>query len=108
MGFPMAASQSNRRRALALSEIDALTVNLIHDVRSLEGRLERGGLGLAVLAYPELRIIEAEAECIRHELVEARAADAPRRPSRGRRAALLLLPLAGAVALRCINPGGRL
>lgn len=75
MSFPMATQQStHRRRHLALTEIDALAVNLIHDVRSLEARLERAGLGLAVLAYPELRIIETGAECIRHELVEARAA----------------------------------
>lgn len=72
----MAAQQSTpgRRRDLALTEIDALAVNLIHDARSLEARLERAGLGLAVLAFPELRIIESGAECIRHELVEARAA----------------------------------
>lgn len=75
----MACSQSTSRRGdLALTEIDALAVNLIHDVRSLEARLERGGLGLAVLAYPELRVIEAGAECIRHELAEARAAAPPK------------------------------
>ncbi len=74
MSFPPASCQStHRRRDLALTEIDALAVNLIHDVRSLEARLERAGLGLAVLAYPELRIIETGAECIRHELIEARA-----------------------------------
>lgn len=74
MSVPLASCKStSRRRELALTEIDALAVNLIHDVRSLEARLERGGLGLAVLAYPELRIIEAGAECIRAELVEARA-----------------------------------
>jgi hypothetical protein len=79
MSFPPASRQSiSRRGALALTEIDALAVNLIHDVRSLEARLERGGLGLAVLAYPELRIIEAGAECIRAETQEARAAAAPK------------------------------
>ncbi len=79
MSFPMAACKStSRRRDLALTEIDALAVNLIHDVRSLEARLERGGLGLAVLAYPELRIIETGLECIRAELGEARAGT-PRR-----------------------------
>lgn len=74
----MAEQQSTpgRRRELALTEIDALATNLIHDVRSLEARLTRAGLGLAVLAYPELRIIEAGADCIRAELVEARAVDA--------------------------------
>jgi hypothetical protein len=71
----MAVAKSTPRRCeFALSETDALAVNLIHDVRSLEARLERGGLGLAVLAYPELRIIEAGAECIRAETREARAA----------------------------------
>ncbi len=75
MSFPMADAKSTPRRcALALTETDALAVNLIHDVRSLEARLERGGLGLAVLAYPELRIIEAGADCIRAETREARAA----------------------------------
>lgn len=79
MSFPPASRQSiSRRGDLALTEIDALAVNLLHDVRSLEARLERGGLGLAVLAYPELRIIEAGAECIRHELLEARAGTAPK------------------------------
>lgn len=74
MSFPMASCKSTHRRAdLALTEIDALAVNAVHDVRSLEARLERGGLGLAVLAYPELRIIEAGLEAIRAELVEARA-----------------------------------
>jgi hypothetical protein len=84
----MATSQSIcRRRDLALTEIDALAVNLIHDVRSLEARLERGGLGLAVLAYPELRIIETGVECIRHELVEARAGAGPVEQTPAERAA---------------------
>lgn len=77
MSFPPASRQSiSSRGDLALTEIDALAVNLLHDVRSLEARLERGGLGLAVLAYPELRIIEAGAECIRAELAEVRAGTA--------------------------------
>jgi hypothetical protein len=99
----MAATQCIRRRALALTEIDALTVNLIHDVRSLEARLERGGLGLAVLAYPELRIIEASAECIRAELQEARAS-APSRPLTPWRPYVLPLAAVGALALA----GGRI
>jgi hypothetical protein len=60
-----------------LTEIDALAVNLLHDARALDARLERAGLGPAVLAYPDLRLIETGAECIRHELAEARA-EAPR------------------------------
>jgi len=81
MSFPMAVPKSTSRRCeLALTETDALAVNLIHDVRSLEARLERAGLGLAVLAYPELRIIEAGAECIRAETQEARAAIAAPKP----------------------------
>lgn len=73
MSFPMASCKSTRRRRdLALTEIDALAVNLLHDVRSLEARLARAGVGLAVLAYPELRIIETGAECIRGEVREAR------------------------------------
>jgi hypothetical protein len=78
MESPMAAAQSScryRRRDLALIEIDALAINLLQDVRSLEARLERAGVGLSVLAYPELRIIETGAQCIRHELAEARAAE---------------------------------
>lgn len=83
MSFPMASCKStHRRRDLALTEIDALAVNLLHDVRSLEARLERGGLGLAVLAYPELRVIETGLQCIQAELGEARAAT----PCRMRRA----------------------
>lgn len=72
MSFPPASCKSTRRRDLALREVDALAENLIGDVRSLEARLARAGLGLAVLAYPELRIIETGAECIRAELREAR------------------------------------
>ena len=57
MSFPMASCKStSRRRNLALTEIDALAVNLIHDVRSLEARLERGGL--AVLAYHRLVLMQ--------------------------------------------------
>lgn len=96
----MAARQSTQGRCdLALTEIEALAVNQIHDVRSLEARLERGGLGLVVLAYPELRIIETGAECIRHELAEARAASAPVVQSPAERAADMatahLRPLSG-------------
>jgi hypothetical protein len=72
MHAPTATPNLSRRADLALTEADALAVNALHDVRSLEGRLERAGLGLAVLAYPELRILEAGLECIRCELVEAR------------------------------------
>jgi hypothetical protein len=69
----MATANLSRRAELALTECDQLAANLIGDVRSLEARLERNGLGAAVLAYPELRVIETGAECIRHELLEARA-----------------------------------
>jgi hypothetical protein len=70
----MATRQSTHRRLdLALTECEALTVNFLCDVRALEARLSRN-VGLAVLAYPELRILEAGAECLRAELGECRTA----------------------------------
>jgi hypothetical protein len=74
MRFPLADRQSSvRRSVLALTEIDALTVNMLGDVRALEVRLRTAGLGPATIGYPDLRLIETGAECIRHELAEARA-----------------------------------
>jgi hypothetical protein len=74
MSFPLAGTKSTcRRSVLALTEIDALAVNLIHDVHALDARLNRAGLGPATIGYPDLRLIETGAECIRHELAEAHA-----------------------------------
>lgn len=76
----MAEANLPRRVELALTEIDVLATNLVADVKSLEARLERAGFGVAVLAYPELRIIEAGADCIRAEMREGRAAIAASAP----------------------------
>jgi hypothetical protein len=74
----MATGQSTqRRRDLALTEIDALALNLINDVRAMERKLIALSPGLAVAVYADARILETGAECIRHELIEARADTAP-------------------------------
>lgn len=73
MSAPLASYKStSRRRDLALSEIDALATNLIHDARALERRLIALAPGLAVAAYADVRLIEAGADVIRCEVAEAR------------------------------------
>jgi hypothetical protein len=75
MSFPPANCKStSRRRELALTEIDALATNLIHDARAAERRLIALAPGAAVAVYADVRLIESGADCIRAELREARAA----------------------------------
>ena len=70
----MAEANLQRRADLALTEIDALATNLIHDARAAERRLIALAPGAAIAIYADVRIIEAGADCIRSEMREARAA----------------------------------
>jgi hypothetical protein len=74
MSFTPAGSHPTRRLDLALDEIDHHTAALAGDVRSLEARLFRAGLGFAVGACPEFRILTTGLEVVAHELAEARVA----------------------------------
>lgn len=68
----MATKTLSRRAALSLVEIDALSVNALWDIRDLERRLIAVAPGLAIIAYGGLRLLEADIDCIRCELQEAR------------------------------------
>jgi hypothetical protein len=70
----MAVLESNDRRRLdlALLEVEALAVNLIHDCDALEAKACAVAPGVAVLLHADLAILRTGAECCRAEACEAR------------------------------------